>query len=233
MKVTKRLILFFILMCVSLSVHATCVILLHGLARTNSSMGKLEKQLTEEGFRVVNLGYPSRDYVIEQLAKRAINPALEECKSEKTVSFVTHSLGGILVRQYLSQQKISNLKRVVMLGPPNRGSEVVDKMSQVPGFDFINGKAGMQLGTDSNSIPNTLGQADFDVGIIAGTKSVNLILSYLIPGEDDGKVSVESTKLLGMNDHIILPVTHTFMMSNKNVISQTIQYLRNGKFEKE
>lgn len=233
MKVTKRLILFFILMCVSLSVHASCVILLHGLARTNSSMGKLEKQLTEEGFRVVNLGYPSRDYVIEQLAKRAINPALEECKSEKTVSFVTHSLGGILVRQYLSQQKISNLKRVVMLGPPNRGSEVVDKMSQVPGFDFINGKAGMQLGTDSNSIPNTLGQADFDVGIIAGTKSVNLILSYLIPGEDDGKVSVESTKLLGMNDHIILPVTHTFMMSNKNVISQTIQYLRNGKFEKE
>ncbi len=233
MRVTKRLILFFILMCVSLSVHATCVILLHGLARTNSSMGKLEKQLTEEGFRVVNLGYPSRDYVIEQLSKRAINPALEECKSEKTVSFVTHSLGGILVRQYLSQQKISNLKRVVMLGPPNRGSEVVDKMSQVPGFDFINGKAGMQLGTDSNSIPNTLGQADFDVGIIAGTKSVNLILSYLIPGEDDGKVSVESTKLLGMNDHIILPVTHTFMMSNKNVISQTIQYLRNGKFEKE
>ena len=120
-----------------------------------------------------------------------------------------------------------------MLGPPNQGSEVVDKMANVPGFNFINGKAGMQLGTGLDSIPNALGDADFDVGTIAGTSSINLILSFLVPGEDDGKVSVENTKLKGMNDHLVMPVTHTFMMSNKNVISQTIYFLQNGKFNKE
>ena len=233
MNISKQLIFIVALMIFSISAHASCVILLHGLARTNTSMEKLEKHLTEEGFHVVNLGYPSRDDIIQKLAKRAINPALEKCHTEQPVNFVTHSLGGILVRQYLSQQEISNLNRVVMLGPPNNGSEVVDIMGDVPGFNFINGKAGMQLGTDSASVPNILGQAEFDVGIIAGTRSINLILSYLIPGQDDGKVSVESTKLLGMNDHIILPVTHTFMMSNKSVVAQTIHYLRNGKFKKE
>ncbi|MDW3094258.1 MAG: alpha/beta hydrolase [Gammaproteobacteria bacterium] len=233
MKVSKKLFSIVLLMILSISAHASCVILLHGLARTSASMGKLEKHLTEEGFRVVNLGYPSRDDVIENLARQAIYPSLAECHPEQAVNFVTHSLGGILIRQYLSAHEIPNLNRVVMLGPPNKGSEVVDKMGEVPGFNLINGKAGMQLSTDSNSVPNTLGRAEFDVGIIAGTKSINLILSYLIPGRDDGKVSVESTKLLGMNDHIVLPVTHTFMMSNKNVIAQTIYYLRNGKFKKE
>jgi hypothetical protein len=229
----KKLILIVVLVPMSASSHDSCVILLHGLARTSSSMEKLEERLIEEKFQVVNLGYPSRDDTIEVLARSAINSALEQCSAEQEVNFVTHSLGGILVRQYLSQQKIPNLKHVVMLGPPNKGSEVVDKMGNVPGFNLINGKAGMQLTTDSTSVPNTLGEAKFDVGIIAGTKSINLILSYLIPGQDDGKVSVGNTKLKGMNDHIILPVTHTFMMNNKNVIAQAIHYLNNGKFKKE
>lgn len=233
MKIGKKLFSIIALMILSVSAHASCVILLHGLARTSTSMAKLEKHLMGEGFHVVNLGYPSREDIIENLARRAIYPSLLQCHPEQAVNFVTHSLGGILIRQYLSQHEIPNLNRVVMLGPPNKGSEVVDKMGDVPGFNFINGKAGMQLGTDSNSVPNTLGYLEFDVGIIAGTKSINLILSYLIPGQDDGKVSVESTKLQGMNDHIILPVTHTFMMSNKNVIAQTVYYLRNGKFKKE
>ena len=142
-------------------------------------------------------------------------------------------MGGILVRQYLSQHEIPGLHRVVMLGPPNKGSEVVDKMGDVPGFDFINGDAGMQLGTDELSVPNALGKANFDVGVIAGTRSVNLILSYLIEGEDDGKVSVENTKLEGMNDHIVMSVTHTFMMRNKKVIAQALYYLKNGQFNRE
>ena len=233
MKVGKKLIFITSLLLVSTSSYASCVILLHGLARTSDSMAKLEKRLNEEEFHVVNLGYPSREGTIEVLAKRAIDPALRQCAEEKEVSFVTHSLGGILVRQYLHQQKIPNLYRVVMLSPPNQGSEVVDKMSGVPGFNFMNGKAGMQLGTGIDSVPNLLGEAKFDVGIIAGKSSVNLILSYLIPGEDDGKVSVENTKLKGMNDHIVMPVTHTFMMSNKKVIAQTIHYLKFGKFKKE
>jgi hypothetical protein len=233
MNFIQKVAFIIVLVLLTANAHASCVILLHGLARTSDSMGKLEKYLTEEKFHVVNLGYPSRKDTIEVLANEAIIPALAQCNSEQEVNFVTHSLGGILVRQYLSQQDIPTLNRVVMLAAPNQGSEVVDKMGNVPGFNFINGKAGMQLGTDSDSVPNTLGRAEFDVGVIAGTKSVNLILSYLIPGQDDGKVSVNNTKLDGMNDHIVIPTTHTFMMNNENVIAQTIYYLKNGKFQKE
>ena len=118
-----------------------------------------------------------------------------------------------------------------MLGPPNKGSEVVDKLGEVPGFHFINGDAGLQLGTGELSTPNSLGKANFDVGIIAGTKSINLILSSMIPNTDDGKVSTESTKLEGMNDHIEMPVTHPFMMKNEEVIAQVVNYLKTGRFE--
>ena len=226
---TKIALLFFIS---TATTQASCVILLHGLARSDASMEKLEKTLQEYGHHVVNVAYPSRDHSIEALAQKAITPALQQCEGTKNVSFVTHSLGGILVRQYLSQNEIENLKYVVMLGPPNQGSEVVDKLHKVPGFHFINGDAGLQLGTGELSVPNQLGEANFNVGIIAGNKSINLILSSLIPGKDDGKVSVERTKLAGMSDHIEMSVTHPFMMKNKKVIEQVLYYLEHGVFQR-
>ena len=196
-------------------------------------MKKLNIELQKENFQTVNVDYPSRNHTIEELAEIAVSPALEQCSSHGEIHFVTHSLGGILVRQYLSNHKIPNLGRVVMLGPPNKGSEVVDKMKNVPGFHFINGDAGMQLGTGEMSVPNKLGPAEFDVGIIAGTESINLILSLIIPNTDDGKVSVERTKLEGMNDHIEMETSHPFMMKNKMVIAQVIHYLKYGNFERE
>jgi hypothetical protein len=196
-------------------------------------MNKLEKRLFDEGYYAVNLGYPSRDFPIEVLAEKAIEPALAECPSSSDVNFVTHSLGGILVRQYLKNHTIPKLNRVVMLGPPNNGSEAVDKLGDMPGFHFINGDAGLQLGTDEKSIPKALGPADFDVGIIAGNQTINLILSAMIPDTDDGKVSVESTKLEGMKDHLVMPTTHAFMMINDDVIEQVVYYLRNGRFKRE
>ncbi|MEH6650079.1 MAG: alpha/beta hydrolase [Motiliproteus sp.] len=203
------------------------------LARTPGSMEALDKTLSKEGFFTVNEGYPSREHPIERLAEIAIKPALEKCPKDMDINFVTHSLGGISVRQYLSKHEIKNLHRVVMLGPPNKGSEVVDKLREVPGFHFINGDAGIQLGTGELNIPNALGKANFDVGIIAGTRSINWILSALIPNTDDGKVSIASTKLDGMNDHIEMPVSHPFMMKNERVITQVVNYLKNGHFEHE
>ncbi|MEN8258936.1 MAG: alpha/beta hydrolase [Thermodesulfobacteriota bacterium] len=228
----KLLLLIFLIV---LPAHAQgqCVILLHGLARTDSSMEKLDKALQEENFHTVNVKYPSREYSVQVLAEIAISPALEQCQPDEEVNFVTHSLGGILVRQYLSKNDIPRLNRVVMLGPPNKGSEVVDKLGSFPGFYFINGDAGMQLGTGELSVASHLGKAEFDVGVVAGTRSINWILSALIPDKDDGKVSIERTKLEGMNDHIEMPVTHPFMMKNKKVIAQVIYYLRNGRFKRE
>tara|TARA_B110000211_G_C14093395_1_gene560990 strand:+ start:9154 stop:9807 length:654 start_codon:yes stop_codon:yes gene_type:complete len=206
-----------------------CVILLHGLARSAHSMDKMAQRLTEHGYKVLNIDYPSRALPIEQLAEQTISDALKQCH-DMPVSFVTHSMGGILVRQFLSKHSIKNLNKVVMLGPPNKGTEIVDKLSHLPGFSFVNGAAGMQLGTSELSVPNQLGKANFDVGIIAGTQSINLLLSSLIPDTDDGKVSVESTKIEGMNDHIEMPTTHVFMMRNEAVIAQVICYLEQGKF---
>lgn len=208
------------------------VILLHGLARTARSMRPLQRALQKRGYRVVNVDYASRRHDIETLAEEAIEPALMDCSGAQPVHFVTHSLGGILVRQYLARHDIDNLGRVVMLGPPNKGSEVVDRLRDVPGFRFVNGVAGQQLGTDPDSVPNRLGRADYDLGIIAGTRSINLILSRLIEGPNDGKVSVENTRLESMRDHLEMEVTHPFMMCNRAVIEQVIHYLENGRFRR-
>jgi pimeloyl-ACP methyl ester carboxylesterase len=207
------------------------VILLHGLARTKRSMSMLEKQLSKQGYHVINMGYPSTKKDIETLAEHTLSKALELCDKDAEINVVTHSMGGILLRQYLANNTIQNLNKVVMLGPPNNGSEIVDKLGAWRLFNFINGPAGQQLGTAKQSVPNQLGPATFTVGIIAGTKSVNPLLSWLLPKPHDGKVTVESSKLVGMTDHISLPVTHTFMMNKSSVIEQTLHFLKYGQFK--
>ncbi|MFV2057800.1 MAG: esterase/lipase family protein [Thiohalomonadales bacterium] len=211
-----------------------CVILLHGLARSADSMEEMATKLEKEGYVVSNIDYSSREYTIEVLAERAIGRGLLECKQKSAtpINFVTHSLGGILVRMYLKNNQRTDVARVVMLGPPNHGSEVVDNLKNFPGFEWFNGPAGMQLGTGDTDLPNLLGPVNVEVGIIAGTQSMNLFLSLFLPDPDDGKVSVESTKVEGMSDFIALPTMHPFMMTNDTVIDQTIYFLKNGKFLK-
>jgi len=210
------------------------VILLHGLCRTSHSMVTMERALTEAGYKVRNVDYPSRTASVQKLADDAIGKAVSDCQRDGAtkVDFVAHSLGGILVRSYLARHTIPSLGRVVMLAPPNQGSEIVDKLGWLFLFKWINGPAGNELGTDKNSTPNKLGPVDFPVGIIAGDRSINWINSLLIPGSDDGKVSVERTKLAGMSDHIVIHATHPFIMRNREVIRQTIQFLRMGNFDR-
>jgi triacylglycerol lipase len=216
----------------SISSGRECIILLHGMCRTSRSMEAMAHALTQAGYQVTNVDYPSRTDTVGPLAESVIRPVVADCERNGAtqIHFVTHSLGGILVRQYLSQHSVTNLGRVVMLGPPNQGSEVVDKLGGWWLFKKLNGPAGSELGTDKNSVPNKLGSANFCVGIIAGNRSINWINSLLIPGPDDGKVAVAKTKLAGMTDWIELPTTHPLMMKNQTVIAQTISFLRTGKF---
>jgi hypothetical protein len=211
------------------------VVLLHGLARTQKSMTKMEKRLYDEGFGVLNIGYPSRSKTIEELAEEIIPNSVTLCreKGAQTIHFVTHSLGGIIVRYYLKHHHIPELGRVVMLSPPNGGSEVVDKFRQNFIFKWLNGPAGQQLGTGKDSLPKKLGSVAFELGVIAGDRSINLFLSLVIPGTDDGKVSVTNAKVDGMKDFIIINSSHPFIMKNRHAIKQTIAFLRQGEFKRD
>lgn len=209
------------------------IVLLHGLARTADSMNSMEKQLNEIGYEVCNIDYPSRKHRIEQLTHKFVIPEIQKCFADPQVPvhFVSHSLGGIIVRQIAAEHQQIDIGRVVMLSPPNQGSEVVDKLGTWGLFEWINGPAGKQLGTAENASPRQLGAATFELGVITGNRSINLILSTLIPGPDDGKVSIENAKLDGMQDFLVVEQAHPFIMGNALVQSQTIHFLKNGHFQ--
>lgn len=218
---------------VSDSNNNSCVILLHGLNRSSDSLQKMARSLEAQGYTVWNQSYPSRDKPIAELAKIAIEPALAFCKDRgiQKIHFVTHSLGGILVRYYLQDNAIKHLGRIVMLAPPNRGSEIVDKLKTYKIYQLFNGPAGQQLGTDENSVPNQLQPIDGEIGVIIGNATSDPWFSWLIPGEDDGKVSVASARLDEMTDFLVVSEGHTFIMQKNAVIAQVQAFLKQGSFD--
>ncbi len=226
---------FLIGICLPFSATATeekeTVVLLHGLGRTTKSMEYMKYRLNVSGYKVVNLSYPSRKEKIENLVA-ILHKELQACCLEKNtrLHFVTHSLGGILVRAYLSNNRPENLGRVVMLSPPNKGSDVVDYFEEYSLFKYFFGPAAAELGTGQESFPNRLGPADFEVGIITGNRTIDPISSWIIDGDDDGKVSIEQAKLEGMADFMVVQVSHAYIMENPDVVNEVIHFLQNGKF---
>jgi pimeloyl-ACP methyl ester carboxylesterase len=191
----------------------------------------MRRALESAGFHALNVDYPSRTARIDELSEQTLGPILAAGKG-RPVHFVTHSLGGILVRDYAARHPEAAIGRVVMLGPPNGGSEVVDRLGGWKLFRAVNGPAGEELSTSRSSTPNRLGPVRFQAGVLAGNRSINWINSLMIEGPDDGKVSVERTKLEGMADHLVLPVTHPFLMRNRTAIAQTIRFLQEGRFQR-
>ena len=210
------------------------VILLHGMGRTARSMNKIAAPLKKEGYHVVNISYPSTKKPVSVLIDNYIKPELSKlkCSTNSKIHFVTHSLGGILVRLLLQTEDLPKGSRIVMLSPPNHGSEIVDEYRNSWWYKLFNGPAGQVLGTHSLSLPNQLKPVEYEVGIITGNKSYEPWFSRLIHSHDDGKVSVESAKLDEMKDFLVVNLGHTFIMQNSVVITQIKHFLKKGCFEK-
>ena len=203
------------------------VLLVHGLGRSERSMRPLEQHLREAGYVVHNVGYPSTSEGPDELIAHVAR-SVDECRAESDakIHFVTHSMGGILVRAYLSENRPEELGRVVQLAPPNHGSELVDRLGK---YKKWLGPTGRELGTDDDSLPNRLELPDYDLGVIAGRGSISL-LSTMIPGPDDGRVSVESARLPGAKDFLLIDASHTFIMRREEVAFQVDRFLQTGRF---
>lgn len=204
------------------------VVLLHGMRRSGRSMGKMAKALRKEGYRTAVVDYPSKWGMHETTEKvfAALGPVTA---GVGRVHFVTHSLGGILVRDAFREGAPGNLGRVVMLGPPNGGCEHIDRFGWLPFFGAVWGTPARELGTGAESFPNRLPAIGFECGVIAGTKGG--ALGLLLPGKSDGKVTVERAGEEGVKELLVLPVNHTWMMRDKRVISAAARFLKTGRFE--
>jgi len=208
------------------------VVLLHGLGRSATSLRSLARRLADEGFAVVNYDYAStrRDVASHAAELASRLPELLPAGTQR-IHFVTHSLGGIVVRRLLADHAIDRLGRVVMLAPPNRGSELADALREVGILGTLLGPASVELGTRPTDAPKSLGPVRFECGVIAGDSSFNVLGPFLFDGPNDGKVSVESAKVDGMADFLVVHHGHTFLMDADDVQAQVVHFLRHGGFD--
>ncbi|UTD29366.1 triacylglycerol lipase [Bradyrhizobium sp. WD16] len=208
------------------------VVLLHGIARSSRAFGRLERTLTEAGFAVLNLDYPSRRARIEDLAE-TIHEAIDGFAATVPgeMHFVAHSMGGLLARVYLARHRPPRLGRVVMLGTPNGGSEIADLLRNFPPFGAFFGPAGPQLCTPQHG-GGRWPASDYPVGIIAGRRAIDPFGYLVLPRPNDGRVSVANTRIDGMADHIVIDAAHPWLMTNREAVRQTLSFLRRGRFSR-
>jgi len=209
------------------------VVVLHGIARDSDYMRPLAQYLEGQGYDTINLDYPSTEFGLEELARFMNGELSDRLSQDKPVHFASHSMGGLLIRAYLNKYRPKNLGRVVQLAPPNNGSEIADLLKDNYFYQQYYGPAGEQLITEQAELNKIFGEVYYPLGIIAGNRTIDPLSSALIPDTDDGKVSIDSTKLKGMSDHIEIEATHTFFPSNKQAQFQSGYFLQNGAFFRE
>lgn len=207
------------------------IVALHGIARSDKSMRKFANYMRQEGFEVININYPSTranlgslvDYVNEVITSRVND-------KKKKVHFIGHSMGCLITRALITKHRPDNLGRVVMIAPPNQGSEVADYLKDNFLYKFLFGPAGQQLITDQSEFKKMFGEVNYELGVIAGDSSLAPVGSIIIPGPDDGRVSVKATRIEGMKDHIILPDNHTFIVRDEEAMRQANHFIKFGHF---
>ena len=209
------------------------VVLLHGIGRNHRWLKKLERALQREGFATLNLDYASRKKPLDLLAADIDGPIRRfAAETRGPLHFVGHSMGGLLARVYLAKHRPMRLGRVVMLGTPNGGSEIADHLHDLALYRAYYGPAGQQLTTRLDAALSSLPPLDYDVGVIAGSRSIAPVASlFKMSKPNDTMVSVESSRLDGMADHVVVRASHAGLPYHAEAIAQTIAFLREGRFK--
>jgi pimeloyl-ACP methyl ester carboxylesterase len=200
------------------------VVLVHGIIRSSHSFDAMKQSLRDEGYEVIGFDYPSTQVSIEESAEY-LHRTLESLEGIERIDFVVHSMGGLLVRQYLRKHRDPRIGRMVMLGVPNHGANLANLLRKVPLFKVIYGPAGDQLCEGPDAFVSCLPTPDFPFAVIAGGKGDATGYNPWIAGDDDGTVAVESTRLAGAADFLRLPALHTFMMRDAAVIAAICRFL--------
>ncbi|WOT06868.1 alpha/beta fold hydrolase [Shewanella youngdeokensis] len=208
------------------------VVLAHGLGRSDTAMWRLATRLEQAGYKVCRLDYASIGESVEAVLAQT-SKQIDACiQYAPKVHYVGHSLGGLVIRAYLQNNHVlpkESIGEVVLIGTPNKGSELADHLSD-SWLMQLGGGISRALMTGSNSLGNRLEELDLNIGIIAGTKSSSLT-NDKFTGANDGLVSVESAKLKNMSDFIAIDVNHSQMRNNQEVALQTIHFLQKTTFK--
>ena len=224
------------------------VIVLHGLVRSRSAMDSLCRFLEEKGgYRTFNVSYPStRDDIAEHA--RALRRIVDNLDGIEEINFIGHSMGNIVIRHYLGdlarqetwkqsagamaadRRAVARFHRFVMLGPPNQGALIAAALADNAMFQKVFGDAGLQLGRDWAGLERRLATPGFEFGIIAGGKGNAKGFNPLLPGDNDAVITVESAKLAGACDFVVLPVLHSFIVEDDTVQEYVLRFLQNGYF---
>lgn len=210
------------------------VVMLHGLWRSVRAMQPLANHLNKSGYTTINMPYPSFRYDLEDLAHNILHRIRLWLDKGKKIHFVTHSLGGVVLRkviEMLEPQDLSKVGRVVMLAPPHQGSEIIDWLGESPLklFKGVLGPASNFLSTKYMSAEKAEFCSDIDALIIMGDKSSLPFFRTLLEDSNDGIVSVEKGRLLGTNYFKIIEADHTFISSNSKVMDTVSRFIRIGK----
>lgn len=209
------------------------VVVLHGLYINPFYMAQLSNYLSKNGYDVINIGYPSTKYDLETLAKhveKEINTHIED--KSRIVNFVGYSLGGVVLRAVHKNYRPVHMGRVVQIGVPNKGSEVADRLSNIQFFTWLFGPILKQLVTKQEHIQHLFGEIDYELGVIVSKNSRNILFRKFFSGDNDGLVAVNSALLDGAKDSYIIDATHELMPFNKEIMRQTLFFIRDGHFKK-
>lgn len=208
----------------------TVVFLLHGMGKGPMDMMGMEYGLRRRGFAVVNWGYNSVVLSIPEIADELAR-VLEPWSGHR-VDFVVHSMGGIVVRTYLQRHKPANVGRLVMIGTPNHGANMANLLGDMAVYRAVFGPAGQQLRRGGGFIEE-LETPACEFAVIAGGTGETTGMLALLPGDNDGIVEVDSARLDGMADFLLLPYAHTIIQMMPRTVRETAHFLRSGRFAHE